>query len=193
MQFCLKKEWVQAEVIKCILLYIYKTTRVQKSQSTDIFCLFVCFGGSIWTFHLTNAANSLSDRQEGKQRDYNQTFIKPVCLSVCLQSGTLCSRETRGNIEKYDIRSGQHGSRDPGGEALGGGDVHLGARPSSFWFFWPSPIPHSRPENTLCASYFLLFCHHNMSATVVNAFPKSIHFEKKKLAHSRRRFFCLFF
>lgn len=136
----LKQEWVQAEVIKCVLLYIYKTTRVQKSQSTDIFCLFVCL---FWREYIDISSDKCSKQPlrqtRGKQRDYNQTFIKSVCLSVCLQSGTLCSRETRGNIEKYDIRSGQHGSRDPGGEALGGGDVHLGARPSSFWFFWPPP------------------------------------------------------
>lgn len=64
--------------------------------------------------------------------------------------------------------------------------------PARFGFSDP-PTPHSRPENTLCASYFLLFCHHNKSATVVNAFPKSIHFEKKSWHIQEDFFFVCFF
>lgn len=98
------------------------------------------------------------------KREYNQTFIKPVSQPA------QCCRKTKGIREKYDIRNGHLGCREPGREVLRAqASLRL-----VFGFSNLSP----QPANSLCASYFLLFCHHK-SATVVNAFPKSLHIDKK--------------
>lgn len=70
---------------------------------------------------------------------------------ACLSAGT---RETKENIEKYDILSGLHGCRDPGQAEASFRE----REPARFGFFRPPP---SQTANTLCASYFLLFGHHN--------------------------------
>lgn len=63
------------------------------------------------------------------------------------------------------------------------GSVLPGASTRSFWLFLP---PLSSSKHTLCFIFSVVLPSQQESATVVNALPKSIHFDKKRLAHSRR-------
>lgn len=134
------------------IVHLQNDKRVQKSQSTDIFSFVL--EGVYANFYLTAAANSPSDEQ-GKGTREEQEGLQSNFYKACLSAGTLehfCCRGSRGNIENYDILSGLHGCRDPSREASFQEQV-----PARFGFSYRP----SHPANTLCASYFLLFCHHN--------------------------------
>lgn len=148
-----------------------KSTKKVSPQTFFLFVLEGVYANFISQLQQTAPQTNKED-EERSGRSYNQTFIKPVCLSVCWHTGTFCCRESKGNIEKYDILSGLRGCRDPSEE------VSFREREPARFGFSDRP---SRPANTLCASYFsVVLPSQQESATVVNAFPKkSLHFDKK--------------
>lgn len=114
--------------------------------------------------------------------------IQSNFYKACLSAGTLehvAAEKPKGDIEKYDILSGLHGCRDPSGEAS-----FREREPARFGF---SDSDLSTSKHTLCFIFSVVLPSQQESATVVNASPKSIHFDEKKLAHSRRHELFFFF
>lgn len=93
---------IQIHVNKCILLCIYKTTRVQKSVHRPLLHFW-----NIWKGYFIMSAVSLSNSLKR---------IKPN-IHRASQSGSYVCTETSRNIQNADIRSGLCGSRSPAGSA----------------------------------------------------------------------------
>lgn len=112
---------------------------------------------------------------KGKGQERSGRGLQSNFYKACQSAGTLehvAAEKPKGNIEKYDILSGLHGCRDPGG-----GEASFRERePARFGFFRP---PLSTSKHTLCFIFSVVLPSQQESATVVNAFPKSIHFDKK--------------
>lgn len=173
-----------AQISKCILLYIYKTTIVQKkSAHIHRFSFF-------WRDYMQIASHSCSKRPvtwplaQEEWAGLQSNFHKACTF---LQEAQLLQRNWREH-KNWDILNGRQ-------QKLTGCCLLPGA--AGFGVHTPLPrrlplLPF-HPANTLCAFCYLLFCHDNKSATVVMLFPKKKYTFDKTLAHSRRHELFSFF
>lgn len=137
--------------IKCILLYIYKTTRVQKSVHRCFFFSFLFFvGRSILCKFISHNCSKQSlrweQRAEGSWRAYNHT----------LQPGFPPQAWGGGNNNKKKKKNGN---------ILAESTISTG-----FGLSWP-PCPTPNQQTHFVLQYglllwvflFIYFCHHNNS------------------------------
>lgn len=129
--------------IKCILLYIYKTTRVQKLVHRHFFSCFF-FGRSILCKFLSHncSKQSLDESREEESRGDLEGLQSH--FTACLSSTRVGVRETAKKNRETFLRSPW----------------------SPLVLACPDP-PSPQPTNTLCASlwsvvdFCFVFCHHN--------------------------------
>lgn len=139
-----------------------------KSQSTDNF-FFVLF----WKEYMQIFISQLQQTVPQTKRE-ERSWIQSNFHKACLSAGEL-EHMTTGKRKETQKRMTFLADYMGAGIPLG----VCSPRSENLLNLAFSDHP-SQPANTLCASYFLLFCHHNKRVQQQSMLPqKSIHFDKK--------------